>query len=99
MQRESVNVVAEVCVVVLAKVGIVKTGAFGKDVIDLTLVDLARKGEPVHERHVPQAARVGQEISDRDLVRDVTFKMNARSVFRHWIRKSDLAFLIQQRGR
>src|SRR5437867_11082744 len=74
MQREPVNVVAEVCVVVLAKIGLIKSGAFGKDVIDLTLVDLARNSEPVHERPVPQAARVRQEISDRDFPGDDTLE-------------------------
>ena len=46
MQREPVNVVAEVCVVVLAKVGIIKSGALGKDVIDLTLVDRVSGARP-----------------------------------------------------
>jgi hypothetical protein len=81
MQREPVNVVAEVCVVVLAKVGIIKASAFRKDVIELTLLDLARKGEAVYEWPFPQAARVRQEISDRDLGRDVVFELNGRSVF------------------
>src|SRR5688572_11861239 len=98
MQREPVNVVAEVCVVVLAKVAIIKSGALREDVIDLTLVDLAGKGESVDQGSVPQAAGVCQEISDRDLVGYVTFESNARSVFRHRIRKLDLAFLIQHRG-
>ena len=97
MQREPVNVVAEVCIVVLAKVGLIKSGALGKDVIDLTLVDLARKGEAVDERRVPQTAGMGQEISDRDLVRNVIFESNARSVFRHRVGKLDLTFLIQHR--
>src|SRR5688572_1764503 len=99
MQCETINVVAEVCVVVLAKVGIIKAGAFGKDVIDLTLIDLARKSEAVDEWPVPQAARVSQEISDCNLGRDVVFETNARSIFRERVRKLDLAFLIQHRGR
>ena len=43
MQREPVNVIAEVCVVVLAKVGIIKSGAFGKDMIEVTLIHWTRK--------------------------------------------------------
>ena len=82
MQREPVNVIAEVCIVVLAKVGLIKSGAFGKDGIDLTLVDLTRKREAVDQWPVPQAARVCQEISDRDLVRYLIFEANSRSIFR-----------------
>src|SRR4051812_26337106 len=99
MQREPVNVVAEVCVVVLAKVRVIETRPFGKDVIDLTLIDLARKGETVDECTVSQTARMRQEISNRDLVRYVILKMNPRSIFCEWIRKFDLVFLIQHRGR
>ena len=63
MQREPVNVIAEVCVIVFAEVGIIKSGAFGKDVIDLTLVDLARKGEAVDERR----CSAGRWCASRDL--------------------------------
>ena len=31
-------------------------------------------------------------------LKDVSFEVNARSIFRHWIGKLDLAFLIQHRG-
>src|SRR3954451_8246311 len=99
MQREAVNVIAEVCIVVLAKVGIIETCPFGKDMIDLTLIDLARKGEAVDECTVSQTARVRQEISNRDLVGYVILKMNTRSIFCERIRKFDLVFLIQHRGR
>ena len=37
MQREPVDVVAKVCIVVLAEVGLIKRGAIGKDMIYLTL--------------------------------------------------------------
>ena len=60
MERESVNVVAEVCIVVPAKVGLIKSGAIGKDMIDLGLVDLARIGEAVDERRVSQTAGMGK---------------------------------------
>ncbi|MDQ6651877.1 MAG: hypothetical protein M3Y84_03945 [Acidobacteriota bacterium] len=49
-QREPVNVVAKVCIVVLAEVGLIKRGTIGKDMIYLALFDLARIGEAVDER-------------------------------------------------
>src|SRR6185295_20097192 len=98
MQREPVNVVAEVGVVVLAKVGIIKSGALGKDVVDFTLVDLAGKGKPVDERAVPQTACVRQQITDRDLIWYLIFETDARRVFRYRIRQLDLAFLIEHGG-
>src|ERR1041384_6096376 len=99
MKCEPVNVIAEVCIVVLAKLGLIKTGALGKDVIDLTLVDLTRKRETVDERLVLQAARVRQEIPDRDLVRYLILEANTRSIFRYGIREFYLAFLIEHCGR
>ena len=67
--------------------------------IAAALTSLAVKGETVDERPIPQAARVRQEISDRDLVRDLTLESNARSIFGHRVGKLDLPFLIQHRGR
>src|ERR1041384_7452771 len=98
VQREPVNVVAEVCVVVLAIIGVIESGAFGKDVIDLTLVDLTRKREAVDQRSVTQAARVRQEIPYRDLVRYLILEVNSRSISRNRIREFYLAFLIEHRG-
>src|ERR1041384_1562559 len=95
MEREPVNVVAEVCIVVLAKVGIIKSGAFSKDVIELTLIDLTRKREAVDQRHVSQTARVRQQILDRDLVGYLILEANSRSIFR----QSVLSFLPDRASR
>ena len=79
MQREPVNVVAEVCIVVLAKVGLIKSSAIGKDMIDLTLIDLARIGEAVDERPVPQTARMGQRLGVV-ILSDFPFESNAECI-------------------
>ena len=79
VQQETVDVVAEVCIAVLAEVGFTKSGAFGKDVIELTLVNLAGEGEAVDERAVTQAAGVRQQISNSDLVWYVIFEVDTRS--------------------
>src|SRR4051812_14542604 len=99
VQREPINVVAEVSVGVLAEVRFVESGAVGKDVIDLTLIDLTCVGEPILERDVPQTAGVRQEILNRDLVRYLILKFYVWSVFRDRVSQLDFAFLIQHRGR
>jgi hypothetical protein len=50
MQRQPINVVAEVGVVVLAKVRFIKSRGFGKGMIELALIYLARVSETVLER-------------------------------------------------
>src|SRR6185369_10948967 len=97
MQCESVDVVAEVCIIVLAEVRIIKSGAFGQNVIDLALIDLTRISKAVDQRHVSQAARVRQEISDGDLVGYVILEVNSRSIFRDRISEFYFAFLIEHR--